>query len=114
MKFYGEIGFWKDDVEVEPGVFQPTIVERHYVGDIIRNNRRFQSAENQQNDNLVINNQIVIVADLYMQKSLSSIRYAKWEGVYWKVKSVDVNYPSITLELGEVYDGIKGDQNGKA
>lgn len=117
MKFSGEIGFWEGDVETSPSVWEPRIVERHYTGDIIRNNRRFQSAENQQNDNLVISNQVSIVADLYMLKALHSIRYVKWMGVYWKVKSVEINHPRLTLELGEVWNGIKaeeeGDQNGE-
>lgn len=117
MKFSGEIGFWRGDVETKPGVFTPTIDERHYTGDIIRNSRRFQSAENQQSDNLVITNQISIIADLYMRQRMESIRYAKWMGVYWKVKSVTVDYPKVTLELGEVYSGDKAekesDQNGE-
>lgn len=113
MKFSGEVGFWKGDVETIPGIFKPKIEEKHYTGDIFRNNRRFQSAENQQNDNLVINNQITIVADLYMQSNMSSIRYVRWNGTCWKVNSVDINPPRLTLELGGVYnfEEMAGDQN---
>lgn len=106
MKFSGKIGFWVEDIEIKPGDFKPNIIEKSYVGDILRNNRRFQAAQNQQNENLVVNNQISIVSDLYMQQNWSSIKYVLWNGVRWKVSSVDIgSYPRVVLELGGVYNG---------
>ena len=117
MKFSGEIGFWEGDIETSPSVWEPSIVERHYTGDILRNNRRFQSGDNQKNDNLVISNQVSILADLYALKAIQSIRYVKWMGVCWKVNSVEINHPRLTLELGDVYNGVTAegvdDQNGE-
>lgn len=104
MKFHGFVGFWNGDREVKPGIWKPDIVERPYYGDVLRNNRRFQSTE-QQNDNLTINNQISILADLYAKENFHSIRYVVWNGVAWKVDSVDISYPRLTLEIGEVYNG---------
>ena len=54
MKFSGKIGFWIKDVEIKPGVFKPKIIEKNYTGDVLRNIRRFQSVENQQNENLAV------------------------------------------------------------
>lgn len=106
MKFSGKIGFWVEDIETKPGVFKPNIIEKSYVGDILRNNRRFQTAQNQQNENLVVNNQISIVSDLYIQQNWCSIKYVLWNGVRWKVSSVDIgSYPRVVLELGGVYNG---------
>ena len=69
MKFSGKIGFWIKDVEIKPGVFKPQIIEKNYTGDVLRNIRRFQSVENQQNENLAVNNKLSIVSDLYLQQN---------------------------------------------
>lgn len=106
MKFSGRIGFWFEDVETKPGIFKPKIVEKKYVGDVLRNIRRFQSAENQQNENLVVNNKLSIISDLYLQQNWASIKYVFWNGVNWRVSSVDVgSFPRVVLELGGVYNG---------
>lgn len=104
MKFAGKIGFWIKDVEVKPSVYRPAIIERPYTGDVLRNNRRFKETD-QQNDDLVINNQISILADLYAYENWMSIKYVLWNGVKLKVKSVEVSYPRLTLEVGGVYNG---------
>lgn len=106
MKFSGKIGFWIKDEEKKPGVFRPVILEKSYTGDILRNTRRFQSVENQQNENLNLNNRISIISDLYIQKNWPSIKYVLWNNVKWKVSSVDLeSYPRVIFELGGVYNG---------
>lgn len=106
MKFSGRIGFWEKDVETKPGVYMNRIVEKNYTGDVLKNVRNFQSAENQVNDNLRVNNRLSIISDLYMQKNWTSIKYVLWNGVKWKVSSVDVgSYPRVVLELGGVHNG---------
>lgn len=106
MKFSGQIAFWKKDTEVKPGVYKPSIVEKNYAGDVLKNSRNFQSVENQQNDNLVVNNRLSIISDLYLQLNWSSIKYVVWNGVKWKAKSVDLTpYPRVIIELGGVYNG---------
>lgn len=106
MKFSGKIGFWEKDVELSPGIFKPKIIEKSYTGDVLRNIRRFQSVENQQNENLVLNNRLSILSDLYMQQNWSSIKYVVWNNVKWKVSSVDISsYPRVIIELGGVYNG---------
>lgn len=106
MKFSGKIGFWEKDVETKPGVYKPKIIEKSYVGDVLANSRRFQTAENQQNENLRITNRLSIISDLYMQKNWSSIKYVSWNGVNWSVSSIDVSaYPRVIIELGVVYNG---------
>lgn len=106
MKFSGKIGFWLKDVETKAGVYKPSIVERYYTGDVLKNIRRFQMAENQQNENLTITNRISIISDLYMQQNWASIKYVLWNGVKWTVNSVDITtHPRAILELGGVYNG---------
>lgn len=104
MKFSGIVGFWISDVEIRPGVYKPYIEERTYYGDVTRNERRWQEAD-QQNDNMRINNSISILSDLFAQQNYASIKYVIWNGAKLKVKSVTLNYPRITLEIGGVYNG---------
>lgn len=106
MKFSGLIGFWLKDVERKPGVFKPKIVEKPYTGDVLRNIQRFQTVPDQQNSDLVLNNRLSIISDLYMQENWSSIKYVKWKGIKWKVASIDIgSYPRVVIDLGGVYNG---------
>lgn len=102
-KFYGKIGY-ASTVETEPGVYEEQIVERSYYGDLIRNTRRLQSAD-QVNDDINISNEISIVADPYATNNFHTMRYAVFMGTKWKVSNVEVSYPRLILTLGGVYNG---------
>lgn len=104
MKFVGTVGFFEDYAETDLGIWSPVIVERKYYGDVLRDNRRFQPS-NSDNDEFTASNRISILSDLYSLRYWGSIRYVIWNDVKWKVTSVEVNYPRITLELGGVYNG---------
>lgn len=106
MKFSGEIGFMVDEEEVRPGIWKPKIVERHYVGDVLRNYRKNETVSNQQNDNINISNQLSIISDIYLQDNWPMIKYVLWKNVKWKVSDIDLdNYPRVTMNLGGVYNG---------
>lgn len=99
MKFFGTVGFWEGDVETSQDVWSPNIVEKRYTGDVLQENRRFQT-DSSQNDNFTVNNQISILSDLYALQNWASIRYVEWNNTKWKVTSVEVNYPRIKLSIG--------------
>ena len=82
MKFAGVIGF-KVLSEIRPSVWQPTIIERMYRGDVNRVSRRNQSSD-KVNDDMT--------------------------GANWKVGSVSVEPPRLILEIGGVYNGETGPQ----
>lgn len=103
MKFFGKVGFWFDDKETSPGVFQPVVVERSYRGDISKNNRRWDN-NSYQNEGLNVMQTISIVSDLFAQQNFTSIRYVVWSGSKLKVTSVSLDYPRITMEIGGPYD----------
>lgn len=102
-KFYGKIGY-ASTVETKPGVYEEQIVERSYYGDLIRNTRRLQSAD-QVNDDINISNEISIVADPYATNNFHTMRYAVFMGTKWKISNVEVLYPRLILTLGGVYNG---------
>lgn len=102
-KYCGKIGYAITTSEMSPGVCKEEIVERTYYGDFNRNTRRLQSSGNQL-DNIAISNEISIVADPYAYENFHSIRYATYMGTKWKVSSVNVEYPRLTLSLEGIYN----------
>lgn len=102
-KWAGKIGFAVPK-ETAPGVWKDEIVQRTYYGDMTRNTRRLQSSGNF-NDNLVIANELSIIADPYANENFHAVRYAEFMGTKWKISSVQVQFPRLILELGEVYNG---------
>ena len=102
-KFYGSIGF-AETVKTKPGVHEEQIVERKYYGDLIRNTRRLQSAD-QLNDNIDIANEISIVADPYANDHFYAMRYIEFQGAKWRVTNVNVQFPRLVLTVGGLWNG---------
>lgn len=101
-KFYGSIGY-AETVETSPGVWKEQITKREYFGELIRNTRKLQTAD-QVNDNININNEVSIIADPYAISNFHSMRYAEFMGTKWKISNVEVKYPRLILTLGGVYN----------
>jgi hypothetical protein len=102
-KFYGAIGYALQS-ETAPGVWTDTIVEKNYRGDIVLDQRRWQSSE-QVNDNLNLDNSISIIADPYAYQNIGNIKYIVWNGATWKIQSISINRPRIILQIGGLYNG---------
>ena len=100
-KYYGKIGYATSE-EVKPGVWKKRITEREYFGDVIRNTRRLQSSGNL-NDNIIVSNEISIVADPYANENFQHMRYIEWMGTKWKITNIEVQYPRLILTLGGIY-----------
>ncbi len=111
-RFYGPVGY-AETSETSPGVWEEQITERLYSGDILSISRRHQSSEHL-NDNILVSNEISIVADPYAFKNFFNIKYVKWNGTRWKVSNVKVDTPRLTLSLGDIYTGIgpQEEENG--
>lgn len=103
-KFYDVIGYVTEDIEVRPGVFEPTMVEHYHFGDVIRNTRQLQG-DAKINFDLSVGNSISIVADAYANENFFAMRYLRWMGTLWTVQSVEVERPRLILRLGGVYNG---------
>lgn len=102
-KFYGSIGY-AETIETSPGVWVEQITERKYYGDVNRDSRRLQSA-NQLNDNINVSSEISIVADPYAYNHFHSMRYAEFMGAKWKISTVEPKPPRLILTLGGLYNG---------
>lgn len=103
MKYFGKIGYGVTE-ETRPGVSLPTISDRDYYGDIVRNTRRLENG-GKVVDDLNINMTLSIVADPFAYQNFHQIKYAEYMGSKWKVSSVEVQYPRLILTLGGAYNG---------
>lgn len=102
-KWYGMIGYGITEEE-SPGVWILNIVERPYYGDINRMSSFSQQGESL-NDDIELKNSVSIIADAYALQNFSLIRYVTILGVRWKIKSVEVQRPRLSLLIGGVYNG---------
>ncbi len=101
-KFYGNIGY-AEMIETRPGVWEEQITDHPYRGELIRNTRRLQSSD-KLHDNIVIANEISIIADPFANQNFHSIRYVEFNGAKWKVDNVEVQHPRLILTLGGLYN----------
>lgn len=112
MKFYGRIGF-SETKETDVGVWTPIITERIYTGDIIKNNRRWDTNSEGINDNLNVNNSISIIADDFAINNSSFIKYAELMGSLWEISSIEIQRPRLVLTVGGVYNGPTPEQDSE-
>lgn len=101
-RYYGKIGYAMTE-ETTPGVYRETVIERAYRGDVIRNRKQTETGE-WLNDDINVSNEISILADAFAYDNFYNIRYVEYMGAKWKVRSVDVNRPRLTLSIGGVYN----------
>lgn len=101
-KFAGTIGF-ANTIETMPGVWTNEIVERRYMGDVLKASLQYKQ-DSQINDDIVLSKRISIVADVFVNNNLHSIKYVTYMGVKWIVTGFDIQYPRIILTLGGVYN----------
>lgn len=103
-KFYGQVGFVKTVEDPEgSGIWKEKKYVRDYYGDVLRRFHKWDSGQ-QVNDNITINNEISIISDGFANENIPGIRYVKWNGVKWKVSSVEIEYPRLKLSIGGVYN----------
>lgn len=103
-KWFGKIGYAVTE-EKEPGIWEPSIVEREYFGDITSDRWKRQNSGDV-NDNITMANVISIIADPFAYKHCSKIAYVEIMGDKWKVSDVDAtNRPRLILTVGGAYNG---------
>lgn len=101
-KISGTIGYGITR-ETTPGVYEEKIVERNVYFNVERNMSKNVSG-NKVNDDISLNNVYSFIADAYATKNFMCIKYAKIHGIAWRVTSIDVNHPRLTITLGGVYE----------
>ncbi len=102
MRFSGKVGFITTK-ETSPDVWEPSITERTYFGDVLARKVRFENGEST-NSNLTISNDISIVVDSFAKNNLGYMRYVQFGGQKWTIQSVTTAYPRLTLSLGGLWN----------
>jgi hypothetical protein len=102
-KFHGKVGYIYTK-ETSPGVYTEVVTERDCVGDILRNNKRWEKSENL-NDDITVSNTFSILTDEYINQNIKNLRYIQWMGAKWKITSFEIQRPRIILTVGGVYNG---------
>ena len=102
-KWFGKVGYSITE-ETEPGIWEETIVEREYYGDMTSDRRKRQNS-GEVNDNINLANVISIIADPFAIQNCSYMAYAEVMGTRWKISDIEVQYPRLILTVGGVYNG---------
>lgn len=103
-KFHGQIGFGYE-TEVSPGVYDMTIVERPYSGEVVRETLERVAGQTVLGESKT-GNSFSIVADAYANTNYFDMEYVKWQGRYWSVKQIEVRQrPRLLVRIGGVYNG---------
>lgn len=102
-KFRGRIGF-VTPIDIGDDIWEEAAVERIYRGDLNRESMSFSSTTNI-NDDLVVANEISIVADSYLLANSQYMKYIELEGVRWSIRKIEVRHPRLILTLGGVWNG---------
>lgn len=100
-KYYGKIGF-AIQTETSPGIWEDSIEERPYKGDVLQNSRRYETSENI-NDDFVVSNRFSIVSDAYLYSHIPALRYLEYMGAKFKIASVSIERPRVEISVGGVY-----------
>lgn len=101
-RYYGNIGFG-ESVDIGNGVWEERITPKPYYGDVINSGRRWESGAST-NDNLVLQNNISIIADKFALENIGAMKWVEWNGVKWKITSVTIERPRIRIFFGGVYN----------
>lgn len=100
-KWFGKVGYSITE-ETEPGIWEETIIEREYYGDMTSDRRKRQNSGDV-NDDINLANVISIVADPFAYQNCSNMAYVEIMGSKWKVSDVEVQRPRLILTVGGVY-----------
>lgn len=103
-KFYDKVGFsWSEEDPNHSAKYVEKYEERFYYGDVQQDYRKNTGGQ-KVIDDIDITSKISILADPYAHTNVSRIRYICWMGAKWKVESVDVSFPRLTLSIGGIYN----------
>lgn len=104
-RFYGAIGFI-ETVDDGTGIWEEKTTVRYYYGDLNNNVRRWEAQnEYSANDDLSLNNNISILADAFAYSNLSAMKWVEFLGQRWKITSVELSFPRITIYFGGRWNG---------
>lgn len=106
MKFSGLVGYCYsvEGTGDREGIWEDVVDERHYFGDVLQFNPRWDAGKDVLDDKRLMN-KISIVADAFMWHHVDGLKYVHLHGANWEISAVEVLRPRLILTLGGVYHG---------
>lgn len=101
-RFCGKVGYVETQ-ETAPGVHSEVFTEYTYVGDVLRNLQRWDQTEYLL-DNLTLNSRFSLIGDAFAYESWPMMRYIIYNGVKWKITSVEILRPRLIITVGGKYN----------
>ena len=86
------------------GVWQDSIIERVYSGDVLDIMSSTQDGD-KVNSDVRLQQKVSVMADAFALENFSRIKYVMWMGTRWAIISVRVERPRLIISLGGVYNG---------
>ena len=102
-RWYGKVCY-VETAEVQPGIWDEKETVRQYYGEWAKKSSKFK-VSGDVNDDRDVSAELSIMADPYADLHFHSIRYVEYNGVKWKVNTVEPRRPRLILSLGGVYNG---------
>ena len=103
-RFFGKVGFVRTEDD-GTGIFVEKTTVREYFGDLNNNVRRWDHRQDSVNDDVTLNNNVSILSDDFAYENLEAMKWVEFRGVKWRITSVEVNYPRITIFFGGPWNG---------
>jgi hypothetical protein len=98
------IGISEDPLEIKPGIFEPSIIEREFNGEIRNSRIRWSGGESLQ-DEVKVNHVVSIIGPETLMDDFSEAVYVIWQSRKWTVSNIQYIRPRINLTLGGQYNG---------
>ena len=102
-KYSGLIGY-STQVETSPGIWVNDIIEESVRGEVLRMSYE-QRASKSVNDDVTLNHTFSIISSSIIENNIHNMKYISFLGTNWKIISVEINRPRITITTGGVWNG---------
>lgn len=101
MKWCGDIGFVSTQ-ETDPGIYKKIEIDKRYKGYMTRL-RRQNKVEEVVNDSPLLDIQIRVYINPYLNENLYNIKYITYMNKKWKVSNIEIQYPQAIFTLGGLF-----------
>lgn len=110
-KYCGRIGIaTSQENPVGSGIYEDTIIERLYYGEVFDLRSRYKANDNGINDNITIDVEFSILADPFAYQNLPSMKYIEYLGELWKIETISPDRPRLKITIGGIWNGSIADR----
>lgn len=101
-RYAGILGFKNNQIETRPGIYENETVEHQVKGDVTTIRSAIQNGD-KKFDNISLNNVFSVIFDEFLKENFRNLIYVIYDGIKWKVVSVEVKHPRLNIVVGDIY-----------